>query len=214
MNIILNLEIVNMSFLKRYFSWRKEPRVNIQYGRLIDPVFIFYCQNNPELKKKGWSEWKPPEKEELEKRINAYKNEWKKYTITKDISNCLNLSFNRDVIDVYIVSGISRASSNPIIIKSGFTPKEFVATLAHELIHVILTNNRIKRIKFDEKESDTTNNHVIVFSVLKKILDTDLWDITTRRTSDHSTNEYSEALTLMEKIGPDNVIKKMTGQSD
>ena len=203
-----------MNVLRQIFGLYREPKIIIQYGRLIDPIFIFYCQNSPDLKKKGWNEWVPPPPEEIKKRIGAYKDEWRKYSIVKDISSCLNLSFKRDVIDVYIVSGISRASSNPIIIKSGFTPKEFVAILAHELIHVILTINKIKRRVFDEKESDTTNNHVIVFAVLKKILDNELWNIAVKRTSDHGTDEYNKALALVEKIGPDSVIKMITGQLD
>ena len=203
-----------MNTIKQIFGWHKKPKIIIQYGRLIDPIFIFYCQNNPDLKKKGWDKWVPPSKKELDKRIKAHKEEWAKYNIVKDISNCLGLSFKRDVIDVFIVSGISRASSHPIIIKSGFTPKEFVATLAHELIHVILTNNKVKRITFDEKETDTTNNHVIVFAVLKKILNQELWNITIKRTGEHRTDEYSKALLLMEKIGQDKVIKIITGQLD
>lgn len=185
---------------------KSSPEIIIQYGRLIDPVFTFYCQNNPELKKKGWNDWKPPTSEELEERIKNYKDEWKKHSIVRDISDCVGLSFNRDVIDVFIVSGVSRASSHPIIIKSGFHPKEFVVTLAHELIHRILTINKIPVITFDEKESRTTNNHVIVFAVLKKILDEELWNIALKRMGEHSTDEYKRSFQLTEKIGLEKVL--------
>lgn len=201
----------NMSILRRIFRQKREPEIIIQYGRLIDPVFTFYCQNNPDLKKFGWDKWTPPTKEEIDKRIKAYKEEWEKYNIVKEISNCLGLSFKRDVIDVYIVSGVSRSSSHPIIIKSSFTPKEFVVTLTHELIHRILTINKIPKVVFDPDESDTTNNHVIVFAVLKKILNEELWNINIKPSSKHPSKEYARALELAEEIGPDKVIKMMIG---
>ena len=205
----ITTSLLSRMILFKYFLKEKVrvPRVIIKYGRLIDPIFTFYCQNNPDLKKRGWNDWTPPSKEELDRRIKAYKEEWGKYNIVKDISDCLGLSFRRDIIDVFIVSGISRASSHPIIIKSGFKPKEFVITLAHELTHVILSNNKIRRIIFDNKESDITNNHVPTFAVLKKILDNELWKIEVRRMGEHGTNEYTKALTIMEKIGSDKVIE-------
>lgn len=191
----------------------KLPNIIIQYGRLIDPVFIFYCKNNPELKKRGWNDWTPPSKEELDRRIKAYREEWNKYNIVEDISKVLNLSFKRDVIDVFIVSGISRASSHPIIIKSGFRPKRFVVTLAHELVHRILTINKIPKVIFDEKESDTTNNHVIVYAVLKKILNDEMWNITIKPVSKYPSEEYVKAREIAEKIGPDKVIETIVKTS-
>lgn len=198
-----------MSFFSKLFKLNKHPKINIQHGRLIDPVFIFYCQNNPDLKKLGWNDWTPPTEEELKRRIKIYKEEWRKYNIVRDLYKTLGLSFKRNVIDVFIVSGISRASSHPIIIKSGFKPKEFVTTLAHELIHVILTENKIKRVVYNKKESDTVNNHVIVFAVLKKILDQELWGIQVKMTR---SRDYLKALQISEEIGVDNVIKKMMGR--
>ena len=55
---------------------------------------------------------------------------------------------------------------------------------------------------------------MIVFAVLKKILNQELWNITIKRTGEHRTDEYSKALLLMEKIGQDKVIKIITGQLD
>ena len=185
------------------------PKVNIQYGRLIDPVFIFYCQNNPQLKKRGWNDWTPPSKDVLNKRIKAYKEEWAKYDIIENISKTLNLSFKQNIIDVFIVSGVSRASSHPIIIKSGLKPREFVTTLSHELIHRILTENKIKKVLYDKESSDTTNNHVIIYSILKKILDKELWDTEVLLAK---SDDYKRAIELSEKIGPDNAIKMMMAQ--
>ena len=211
-NTILNFYIVNMKWTRDIFKKKTSTEILIKHGRLIDPVFIFYCQHNPDLKKRGWNDWIPPSKEELDRRIRAYREEWRKYNVVEDISKTLGLSFKRDVIDVFIVSGISRASSHPIIIKSGFKPKEFVVTLAHELIHVILTDNKIKKIVFNEKESETTNNHVIVYAVLKKILDQELWKIASTPSSKYPSEEYEKAKMLAEQIGPNRVVKMMMSQ--
>ena len=189
--------------------WRKEPEIIIQYGRLIDPFLIFYCQNYPNANKFGWDKWIPPTREQIDEKIALFKEEWRKYNMAKKISACLDMSFNRNVIDVYVVSGITRDCSHPLIMKSGLNPKEFVVALAHELIHRILTINKIPRVVYDEKESDTTNNHVIVYAVLKKILDEELWNIAITSRSKHPSKEYARALELSEQIGPDKVIEKM-----
>ncbi|PIR88641.1 MAG: hypothetical protein COU09_01145, partial [Candidatus Harrisonbacteria bacterium CG10_big_fil_rev_8_21_14_0_10_44_23] len=134
--------------------WHKEPEIIIQYGRLIDPFLIFYCQNYPNANKFGWDKWIPPTREQIDEKIAFFKEEWGKYNMAKKISTCLDMSFNRKVIDVYVVSGITRDCSHPLIMKSGLNPKEFVVSLAHELIHRILTINKIPRVVYDEKESD------------------------------------------------------------
>lgn len=198
-----------MTFFK-YFLKRKTkiPRVIIKHGRLIDPIFTFYSQNSPDVAQFGWNTWTPPSQEELKKRIKTYREEWRKYKIIEDLQQVLGISFERNIIDVYIVSGISRPTSHPLIIKSGYTPKEFVTTLAHELIHVILSDNKIKKNVYDSEGSETMNSHVIVYAVLKKILNEDLWE-TERKLI--KTEDYRKALEYMEKIGPDQAIKMMTG---
>ncbi len=151
----------------------KIPKILIQYGKLIDPLYIFYCQNNPSLKKRGWNDWIPPKPKELKRRILAYKKEWKKYEkkVLTEISGSLELSFNREVIDVFIVSGISRATSHPLIIKSGFKPKEFVITLVHELIHQIFDGKDLKfsKVLLIKDKDKTVSNHILVYALLRKI---------------------------------------------
>lgn len=200
-----------MNHIKQIFRWYKEPKIIIQYGRLIDPFFIFYCQNYPNANKFGWDKWVPSTREQIDNKIVAYKEEWRKYDMAKKISACLGMSFKRDVIDVYVVSGIPRDCSHPLIIKSGLNPKEFVVSLAHELIHRILAINGLPIVVFDEKESNTTNNHVIVYAVLKKILDEELWNIAITSRSKYPSKEYARARELSEQIGPNNVIKKIRG---
>ena len=192
---------------------QKTPKIIIKYNLSIDPIFAFYCQNNPELKKRGWNEWVVPPKEEIIRRIRAYRKEWSKYEkkILNGICDILGLNFKINIIDVYIVSGISRAIGDPIIIKSGFRPDEFVDVLTHELIHRLFNLNELGRIvhKVKEKyvnESPVTKKHIIVHAVLKYIyldilkqpyrLDRDLLS-----SKKHSTDDYSKAWEIVEQDG-------------
>lgn len=121
---------------------KKIPKIIIEYNRFLDPVFINYVQSNPE-----WKNYPIPEKKNVLERVENYKKEWEKYEqeILQGLYDITNLEFNRDAIDVYIVSVNPRQFSNPIIIKSGFSPDEFVDTLTHELIHRLLVLNKIKK---------------------------------------------------------------------
>lgn len=61
------------------FFRKGAPKIIIKYGKLLDPIFIFYCQNNPDLKARGWNDWVPPAQEDVLKKIEDYKKEWLKY---------------------------------------------------------------------------------------------------------------------------------------
>ena len=188
------------------------PEIRIKYNRLIDPIFIFYCQNNPELKKSGWNDWVPPQKEGIDRRVENYKTEWVKYEekILKGLIEITGLDFKNQIIDVHIVSGNPRQISNPLIIKSGFLPDEFVDVLTHELLHRLLTINKIKKeIMVSEKyteETVATQNHIIVHALLKYIYLDILKDDSRLRkniedSKKHSTNEYARAWDIVEKEG-------------
>ncbi len=149
------------------------PEIRIAYNRFLDPIFIFYCQNNPELKQRGWNDWTPPSRDEVKERVERYKAAWERdgEKILQAIQNALGLTFVRNVIDVHVVSGLSRGFSSPIVLKSGFAPGEFVDVLAHELIHVLFQDNvaQVPTSMLDELfpgESITTRNHILVHAAL------------------------------------------------
>ncbi|NNM83958.1 hypothetical protein HKL94_01960 [Candidatus Parcubacteria bacterium] len=202
------------------FFEKKVPKIVIKYGKLLDPIFIFYCQNNPELKTRGWNDWVPPPKEEMFKRVENYKKEWSRLEakILRGICRVLDLSFKQNAIDVYIVSGNPRQLSDPIVIKGGFSSDEFVNSLAHELIHKLIQHNGeiIPISILDEMflgETDTVRNHVVVHAVLKHIyLDVLKDEKRLERNVDsskkHNTNDYSRAWEIVEKDGYMEIIKK------
>jgi len=153
-------------------------KIIIQHGKLLEPFFNFYVKNSPDVKGSGWKEWIPPEKEKVDEKIQAYKNIWIKYEekIIGGICSALDLSFDRDIIDVFVVAGINRDMSNPIIISSHKGTKNFVVSLTHELTHRLLASNK-NSFKIDNSfllikgNTDTINSHILIFSVLRKIFE-------------------------------------------
>ena len=150
-------------------------KVVIQHGKLLEPFFNFYVKNSPDVKGSGWKEWVPPDKEKLEKRIEAYKEIWSRYEekILDGICSALDLSFDRDIIDVFIVAGVNRSMSNPIIIGSQNSPENFIVALAHEFVHRIFKGKDFKfsKILLNKTDNKNTNNHVLVFAVLRKVFE-------------------------------------------
>ena len=57
---------------------KKLPQIIIKYGKLLDPFFIFYCQNSPDAKKEGWDDWIPLPQEKIYENIKSFREEWKK----------------------------------------------------------------------------------------------------------------------------------------
>lgn len=151
-------------------------KVIIQHGKLLEPFFNFYVKNSPDVKGSGWKEWVPPDKEKVEKRIQTYRDIWAKYEekILNGACSALNLSFDRDIIDVFVVAGLNRSMSNPIIIKSGYSPKNFIIAITHELAHRLLASNKNlfninNSFLFVKGDNDTINSHILIFAVLRKI---------------------------------------------
>ncbi len=197
------------------------PKIRIKYNRFLDPIFTFYCKNNPELKERGWNDWIPPEKEKILERVKKYEGEWVKYesVILSGICDILNLNFERNIIDVHIVSGNPRQFSNPIVIKSGFEPDEFVDILTHELIHVLFQDNidifpaQILDEMFSN-ETKAVKNHVLTHATLKFIYLDILADFSRLQrnilnSKKHSSPDYTRAWEIVENSGYQELIENL-----
>lgn len=191
----------------------KIPEIRIKYNRFLDPIFIFYCKNNPELKARGWNDWIPPDTNTVIERVEKYRNEWNSNgeRVLRGMYEALDLEFKRNVIDVHIVSGLSRAFSAPIIIKSGFSPKEFVDVLSHELVHVLLQDNieLVSPMILSETfpaENQLVRNHILVHAVLTYIYLEILEDESRLhqnilRSKNADADAYSHAWEIVEREG-------------
>lgn len=142
------------------------PEVVIKRNRFLEPIFTAYIRSHAQ-----WKMWLPPTKEEIERRAGAYREEWKKYEkeILEGVCRALGASFKQNIIYVHIVGGNPRSFSNPIVIKSGFSPEEFVIVLTHELVHNLLREGGIPGTiykKLYPDETHTAGLHVVVYAVL------------------------------------------------
>lgn len=185
------------------------PKIRIKYNRFLDPIFKAYIKSNPK-----WKDWVEPTEAEVKERVKKYKEEWAKYEkeILEGICNVLGLNFSQNIIDVHIVSGNDRQFSNPVVIKSGFEPDEFIESLMHELIHRLFSDN-IQNIiaskiflEMFPDENELTRNHIITHAALKFIYvdilkDKEKLEINIEKSSKSSFPEYKHAWILVEKMG-------------
>lgn len=185
------------------------PKIRIKYNRFLDPVFKAYIKSNPK-----WKDWIEPTETEVKERVKKYKEEWAKYEkeILEGICNTLGLNFSQNIIDVHIVSGNDRQFSNPVVIKSGFKPDEFIESLSHELIHRLFSDNvqnvvvgKIFLEMFPD-ENELARNHIITHATLEFIYldilkDKERLAKNIERSSKSSFPEYSRAWEIVEEKG-------------
>ncbi|PCI30119.1 hypothetical protein COB52_01800 [Candidatus Kaiserbacteria bacterium] len=186
----------------------KLPKIVITYNRFLDPICIAYAHTIPK-----WKEWIPPKIEDVKIQTKLFIEEWKKsekYILT-GLSEALDLEFQYNFIDVYVVSGLPRSFSNPIVVRSGATPEEFVDIVTHELVHALLRQNNtiaswdsvnwVDSMYTDE--SKLVQNHLIVHAVLtyvyKKVLkDEERLERVRERSLNHGTGEYARAWEIID----------------
>ncbi|MFA5249214.1 MAG: hypothetical protein WC397_01590 [Candidatus Paceibacterota bacterium] len=196
------------------FSPTTYPLIRIKHGRFLDPVFEAYIKANPK-----WAAWECPSEEKIEQSIELYKKAWeeKEKIIVKAMCEAVSLNFLQNIIDVYIVCGNDRQFSDPIVIKSSFSPEEFIDVITHELTHKLMANNiqcsengikmgRIFKELFPEQQSATVRNHALTYSLMKYIfldvLKDDNWlEKTEDKLAHRSFPEYREAWDMVREIG-------------
>ena len=185
------------------------PKIRIKYNRFLDPIFKTYIKSNPK-----WKNWAEPTEVEVKERVKKYKEEWTKYEkkILEGICELLDLDFSQNIIDVHIVSGNDRQFSNPIVIKSGFKPDEFIESVSHELIHRLFSDNdrgvvagKILLEMFPD-ENELVRNHIITHSALKFIYldileNKEMLEKNIERSSKSSLSEYKKAWDIVEERG-------------
>ena len=185
------------------------PIIRIKYNRFLDPIFKAYIKSNPK-----WKDWVEPTETEAKERVKKYKEEWAKYEnkILDGICKSLGLNFSQNIIDVRIVSGNDRQFSNPVVIKSGFEPDEFIESLSHELIHRLFSDNvqnvvagKIFLEMFPDK-NELARNHIITHATLKFIYldilkEKERLAKNIERSSKSSFPKYSRAWKIVEEKG-------------
>jgi hypothetical protein len=191
------------------------PRIDIKYARFLDPMFKAYV-----LADSRWKDVVVPTEDEVKERIARYREEWERVgpQMLQGVCDVLGLRFDRPVMDVYIVSLNPRSFSDPVVLKSGYDPREFPSVLVHELIHRLFTINidRVYPTIFSDlfpKETPTTQNHVVLHAVLKHVYldvlhDGSLLSEHIARSKKHPTSDYSRAWEIVEERGHTEVIEE------
>lgn len=182
------------------------PQIRLKYGWHLDNAFDMYLSKITE---------KQPThtKDEVLSIMTQYKNEWSKFEskILEAMTEILNLGFNKNIIDVYIVGNYRKAFSDPLVVSSKYDPDVFVDILTHEILHIILTDNdkklnvsEIWKKMFPDVTDVKTLNHIVVHAVHKEIYLNKLKD-ESRFTRDiegcQKFKSYKDAWDIVEKNG-------------
>jgi len=133
--------------------------INIRYAKLLDP----YIKTN-------YPDYDFPTEDQLNDKIKSFNNIYneKGREMVFEMQKFMGYSFKRNIIDCLIVSAISRDMSSPLIIRSRYTPEEFLESLMHELVHILLQDNKDIVPVLDEPNS-TIRNHIPVYKVLRHL---------------------------------------------
>lgn len=123
----------------------KIPEVRINFS------WLFY--NDICLQLDKVQKWDLPSGDKCEEWTEAYRTEWSKHQtkILTALQDITGLEFYRSVIDVTTVPGVI-PKSYPLFMSFRNRPAEFVETLTHELIHVLLTDNKTISIYGDNRD--------------------------------------------------------------
>ncbi len=140
------------------------PDIHIQYSPYLDEIYKAWIWSDSRYK-----DWACPPLSEVKNKTSIFSQAWKNIGLEIIKGICLNtgLDFKRNHFSVYVVSGNTRTYSNPIVMKSGFSEREFVEMLTHELIHCLFVDN--PRSSFVKKIDDYAD-HVVLYAVLESVL--------------------------------------------
>lgn len=126
-----------------------KPEIRINYAHLLHGVSIhlddYFNPSESQLASEAQCmEW-----------TASYRAAWAKYevTILGALHEILGLEFYRDVFDVSLAQYFT-PQSDPLIMNFQNKPDLFVDVLAHELIHVLLTDNNVMQLNAHKNSAD------------------------------------------------------------
>lgn len=137
--------------------------INIKHARLLDIILKPTVEIN-------YPDYVFPTQEQLDKKVKAFKKIYdeKGKAMILEMQDFTGYYFKRNIIDCFIVSAISREMSAPLILRSRSTPEEFLENLMHELVHVLLQDNK-EKVPVIYEGNTTIDNHIPVYKVLRHL---------------------------------------------
>jgi len=145
----------------RYYK-TTQPFIRVNFSWLL---YDYVSVEKYRLNSKDWGEI--PSREQCEVWTENYRQEWAEYEdkILPALTETLGVTFYKQVIDVDVAPGI-RAMSDPLILNFMYYPDQFVDSLTHELIHLLLTDNHAyslkeanQTVRLDEAWTDLFGKH-------------------------------------------------------
>lgn len=200
----------------------KIPEVRIKYAWLLSNTASVVMNEK-------WGDSTPLRSfKEYEKIALKYEKWWRPYNdqILKGICELLNLSFRQNIIDVNVAPWFNPIS-DPMVIGPAFENQDDVVnTLAHEILHRLITDNTIYPYDFDffteweglfgKDHARNTLIHIPVHAVMEALYRDvlnrpELVDLDKKQTSSYKA--YKDAWKYVEKVGYKKILKQLTSAS-
>lgn len=190
------------------------PKIVITYNEFLDPIFKGWI-----LSQKKFKDWVAPSLDDVKKNVKEYEKEWEKYgdRILDGLTTITNLSFKRNQIDIHVVSGNPRPFSRPIVLKSRYSPIDFINIVTHELIHCLFVDNekKLDGKEFYKIENKIVSSHVLIYAILKSVYfdilnEPERFERNMQSLSEYDSDSnaaYKEAWNIVNKIGYKEIIK-------
>lgn len=143
------------------------PKIRIIYGKFLDPIFKGWFSSQPNFKDRII-----PEKEYVDNQILMYKEQWNLYgdKILKSLCEITGLNFERNIIDVFVVSDVYRPFSRPLVITSKYKKDAFINFMIHELVHCLFSDNELSGKGDYPHPKKEVSKHVVVHALMEYIL--------------------------------------------
>lgn len=191
------------------FSWLLYEEVSSTMGRI-----------------KGWT---VPTGDQCEEWTESYRNSWSKVEskYLNALKKVTGLEFYKSVIDITTAASM-RPKSDPLIIGFNDTPDTVIDTIAHELTHTLLCDNKHLSIYgknrnfklgtewrklFGFKDDFVALVHVPVFAVLTKVYE-ELGDLgfvqrDKKLMKQRGADSYLKAWDYVEEVGAEKIIEQL-----
>jgi hypothetical protein len=126
------------------------PEIRIKSSFLLNDKVIPLLL--PELKESGRES--ESSDEYIANKVSQYNEAWNEHSeaILKAMCEILDVKFNQNIIDAYVVP-FNNSFSDPMIISTKYSSQRFVYVFTHELAHRLLTDNNKLTGKRDRKLS-------------------------------------------------------------
>lgn len=197
------------------------PQVRIKYAWLLANIASVVMNEK-------WGDGTPLRSFKQYEEIAArYEKWWRPYNdrILENICEILGLEFRQNIIDVNVAPWFSPIS-DPMTIGPAFkTADDLVNTLAHEMLHRLITDNTIYPYDYDflsqwsemfgDNHAQNTLIHIPVHAAMEalyvKLGRADLLELDLKQTKQYK--EYKDAWTYVKRVGYKEIIDKLTRAS-